>query len=268
MGGDHNHSSPVRVVVFTGGPVLRTSIKRFILLLEKHPGINVLAVFCESPGANTKQVLADLWRRRKWLAGPLYAMHLAGAARQYLFSPGAAFRMKRQMRTLNDRIQYIPDIHAPVVLETIRKLSPELGLIYGSPILKPEIFELPTCGTLGIHHGKLPAYRGKKTTFWAMYNNEPEAGVTIQKVNAGLDTGEIVREGTVSTAGRSLRAVWNALEELGYQLYIDAIIAMKEGTATFRKPQGSTGRLLRDPGMGHLLRFYWKRITRYLNGSP
>ena len=75
--------------------------------------------------------------------------------------------------------------------------------VCGAPILKPELFEIPAFGTLGIHHGRLPEYRGKKTTFWAIYNGDSTAGVTIQRINAGLDTGEIVCTGEVPTAGKT-----------------------------------------------------------------
>jgi methionyl-tRNA formyltransferase len=153
-------------------------------------------------------------------------------------------------------LHFVPDIHSQAVLEHVRQLKPELGLIYGSPILRPALFEIPACGTLGIHHGKLPQYRGKKTTFWAMYHGEPEAWATIQRVNAGLDTGEIVREGAVPTGGRSYRAVWRDLEALGLNLYIEAILAVKAGTATYRAQSGPKGKLYHDPTIGDLWRFW------------
>ena len=262
-----NPDSPIKVVVFTGGPTLRLSIQRFILKLEAHNEIDLKAVYCESPGDSFVAVAGDLWNRRKWLAVPLLGVNLAEAASRYFFRFRQTVRTKRMMSVIRDRIHFIPDIHAPAVLESLRELRPDLGLIYGSPILKPELFQIPASGTLGIHHGKLPGYRGKKTTFWAMYNGESEAGVTIQKVNAGLDTGEIVQEGAVSTLGRSLGAVRSALEELGYALYLKAILEIKEGTASYRRPEGRKGKLLRDPKPQHLVRFFLSRLVRSIKSS-
>ena len=259
---DSPASAPIRVVVFTGGPTLRVGIRHFIDRLEDHLQIELLAVFCQSRGHTVRAVTADLWRRRKWLALPLMLMNLAGTMMRYLRRPGVELSLKRQMKQLSDRIHFIPDIHADAVLEQVRQLNPDLGLIYGSPILKPKLFQIPARGTLGIHHGKLPMYRGKKTTFWAMYNGEPTVGVTIQKVNAGLDTGEVVKEGEVSTNARSLSAVWKALEQLGFDLYLQAILDVKEGTAVFRNPQGKKGRLYRDPKFNHILQFYWRQLSR------
>jgi methionyl-tRNA formyltransferase len=252
--------SPIRVVVFTGGPTLRPGIQRFIGQLEDHPQIDLLAVYCQSQGHTLRAVMADLWRRRKGLALPLMIMHVGQAAGRYLFHPGVERALKRRMDALSNRIHFVPDIHAMAVLEAVRRLAPDLGLIYGSPILKPALFQIPACGTLGIHHGKLPDYRGKKTTFWAMYNGESTAGVTIQKVNARLDAGEIVKEGAVPTAGRSLRAVWRALEQLGFTLYLQAILEIREGTATYRPPQGEKGKLYRDPKWKDILRFWSKQL--------
>jgi methionyl-tRNA formyltransferase len=141
-------------------------------------------------------------------------------------------------------------------------LSPDLGLIYGSPILKPELYEIPRLGTLGIHHGKVPEYRGNKTTFWAMYNGEPVAGVTIQKVNRGLDTGSVVKSGDVNTEGRTYQAVVHELERLGLDLYIQAILEVKHGTADYKPQNGAKGKLYRNPKPVDFLNFWGRQIRR------
>jgi methionyl-tRNA formyltransferase len=175
--------------------------------------------------------------------------------------PVAQVRLKRKLDQLAGCLHFVADIHSPSVLEHVRRLQPDLGLIYGSPILKPSLFEIPACGTLGIHHGKLPQYRGKKTTFWAMYNGEATAGVTIQRVNAGLDTGEIVKEGAVPIAGRSYRVVWRDLEALGLDLYLEAILVVKAGKVTYRPQSGPKGKLYRDPTIVDLWRFWMRRLS-------
>ncbi len=151
------------------------------------------------------------------------------------------------------------------MLEQVCALEPDLGLIYGSPILKPELFEIPRLGTLGIHHGKVPEYRGNKTTFWAMYNGEPVAGVTIQRVNKGLDTGSIVKTGEVKAYRRAYQVVFRELEVLGIELYIQAILEVKYGVADFKPQTGVKGKLYRNPKLGDFIRFWGKQIKRRLN---
>ena len=154
------------------------------------------------------------------------------------------------------------------MLRQVADLEPDLGLIYGSPLLKPELFEIPKLGTLGIHHGKVPEYRGNKTAFWMMYNGEPCVGVTIQKINKGLDTGQIVKTGEVKVFQRSYLTVVRELEALGLDLYIQAIRDVKNGTAEFKPQTGVKGRLYRNPKAVDFLRFWGRQIKRRMNGNP
>ena len=177
---------PIRVVMFGSGPELNRDAKQFVCRLEEHPEIEFLGAFCQAQSHSLWAVFIDLWKRRSWLAIPLFAISGINKAIGFLLHPREEIALQRSMEKISDRIHFVANIHAQKVLEQVRALNPDLGLIYGSPILKPELFEIPGLGTLGIHHGKVPEYRGNKTTFWAMYNGERVAGVTIQKVNKAL----------------------------------------------------------------------------------
>jgi folate-dependent phosphoribosylglycinamide formyltransferase PurN len=234
-------------VVFSGGPVLLPGVKQFICSLEDHAEIDFLACICQSEDQTIWAVIRDLWRRRGFLAIPLLGIRLANDFWRFLTQWRTGKSTASKLATVSDRIHYMPDIHAEQVLDLVRRLGPDLGLIYGSPILRPELFQIPRLGTLGIHHGKVPEYRGKKTTFWAVYNEEETAGVTIQKVNEGLDSGHIVKEGAVTIGNRPLRSIWSELEKLGLELYLQAILEVKSGAAIYRPQQGIRGKIYRDP---------------------
>jgi folate-dependent phosphoribosylglycinamide formyltransferase PurN len=255
---------PIRVVHFGIGPVLEYGVKKFLCRLEKHPDIELVGSFCQSDEQTFGAVFRDLWQRRRFLAIPLLLLEGFNLIARYLSHPRAEIELKRKIDQLSVRIHFVPDIHADEVLDRVRSLNPDLGLSYSSPILKPVIFEIPACGTLGIHHGKVPEYRGKKTMFWAMFNGEETAGVTIQKINPGLDTGEIVKEGEVSAGCRTQRAVWNELEALGLDLFIKAIIEVKEDTAVYRPQVGKKGKLYTDPKIGEILAFWLKQYKKRL----
>lgn len=258
---------PIRVVMFGGGPVLARDVKQFLVRLEAHPEIELLGAFCQSAGQSWAEVARDIWRRRRWLAIPLLTLQFVEGIGRFLRHPRAGGELNRGLAALADRIHYVPDIHAEAVLAQVRALAPDLGLIYGSPILKPALFEIPALGTLGIHHGQVPQYRGKKTTFWALYNGEPVAGVTIQKVNAGLDAGEIVNSGAVPTNRRSYGAIWHELEALGLDLYLQSILEVKAGTAVYRPQTGPEGKLYRDPRIGDYWRFWERQLRRRVRGE-
>ena len=255
-------SGPIRVVMFGSGPELNPDAKEFLCRLEEHPEIELLGAFCQAGSRSLHAVFADLWKRRGLLAFPLFAIRLLDQAGRFLLHPRQEVALRKRLEKISGRIHFIPDIHAPQVLEQVQALHADLGLIYGSPILKPALFEIPRLGTLGIHHGKVPEYRGNKTTFWAMYNGDPVVGVTIQKVNKGLDTGSIVKTGAVDAYRRGYPSVVHDLEALGLDLYIQAIEDVKHGVAEFKPQTGVKGKLYRNPKPGDFIKFWirqWKR---------
>jgi folate-dependent phosphoribosylglycinamide formyltransferase PurN len=247
--------------MFGGGPELTHDAREFLYRLEMHPDILLAGAICQAEELTWGAIFRDLWERRGWLAFPLFAARIITGVAEFLSNPKKEKELNRKLDQISSKIHKVKDIHAQEVKDFVRTLEPDLGLIYGSPILKPELFEIPCFGTLGIHHGKVPAYRGNKTTFWAMYNGEPAAGVTIQKINAGLDTGSIVKEGEVAIGNRSYRTVWKKLEALGLDLYIQAILEVKNGTATYRPQTGKKGKLYRNPKLKNFVAF-WIRRTR------
>jgi len=253
---------PICVVMFGSGPKLNEDAKKFVCRLEEHPEIKFLGAFCQAQSQSLRAAFMDLWKRRGWLAFPLFAISIISKVMHYLLHPREQIALQKSVEKISDRILFVTNIHAQDVLEQVSALKPDLGLIYGSPILKPELFEIPRLGTLGIHHGKVPEYRGNKTTFWAMYNGERVAGVTIQKVNQGLDTGSIVKTGEVSTQGRTYQAVVRELETLGLDLYIQAILDIKHGTAGYKPQNGAKGELYRNPKPGDFLKFCGRQLRR------
>jgi len=252
-------AEPIRVVVFGGGPGLERGMKLFLFRLATHPEIELVGCFCQSVGESIRSIVKDLWQRRGLLAFPVLILKFWRMMNRFILRPGFEIELNRLLAGISHQIHFVHDIHAMPVIQQIRLLEPELGLIYGSPILRPELFQIPRLGTLGIHHGKLPDYRGKKTTFWAMFDGAETAGVTIQRINKGLDTGDIVKQAEIPIRGRSFQAVWLDIEELGLDLYIQAILEVKNGIASYQRPAGKKGKLYRDPTVSDLLKFWWRR---------
>ena len=52
------------------------------------------------------------------------------------------------------------DIHSEQALDFVRRLNADLGLVFGTRILKPALFEIPKQGSINIHKRKVPDYRG------------------------------------------------------------------------------------------------------------
>lgn len=65
-------------------------------------------------------------------------------------------------------------------------------------LIPPGVYEKAQIGTFVFHDSLLPKYRGFSPTVWAIINGEEYTGVTIFKIAAGVDTGDIVDQQTVS----------------------------------------------------------------------
>ena len=89
-------------------------------------------------------------------------------------------------------VYFVKDFGSEESIEKVRSLKPDLLVfIGGREILKPQLLEIPTTGTLGGHFGKLPEMRGMNVTEWALfYSKNPS--VSIQFIDVGIDTGDIV----------------------------------------------------------------------------
>ena len=75
----------------------------------------------------------------------------------------------------------------------LRERAPDVSLViaYGR-ILPPEVLQTPRAGCLNLHASLLPKYRGAAPINWAIVRGERETGITLMKMDAGLDTGPVL----------------------------------------------------------------------------
>ncbi len=95
------------------------------------------------------------------------------------------------------------EVHAPedpngsAFETTIRDFRPDLMILGGyGKILRENILGIPRLLTVNLHGGRLPAYRGSSPLNWALLNGEREFTLSVIRVDAGVDTGEILLEKT------------------------------------------------------------------------
>jgi folate-dependent phosphoribosylglycinamide formyltransferase PurN len=248
---------PVRVVLFSD-PFLAASADELVSRLTAHHSIDLLAVLGQGAQGGARGWALDLWSRRGALGLVIAVVAAARAGARAVFRPKRHRRRREALAVL----QLVPDLHARGVIERVRRMSPDLGLSYGGPILKPELFQIPRLGTLGIHHGRLPEYRGKKTTFWEIYNGEREAGVTIQRINAGIDTGEVIARASIPVGRKSYPRVWREVQAAGVDLYTDTILAVAAGDVRSIEPTQEPGKLYKDPSLRQLMALWLQRRSR------
>ncbi|HUU27810.1 MAG TPA: methionyl-tRNA formyltransferase, partial [archaeon] len=89
------------------------------------------------------------------------------------------------------------DPNAPEVERALKARTPDLFILGGyGKILKQNIIEIPKLMTINLHAGKLSKYRGSSPLNWALINGEPSFTLSVIKVDAGVDTGDILAERT------------------------------------------------------------------------
>jgi peptidoglycan/xylan/chitin deacetylase (PgdA/CDA1 family)/folate-dependent phosphoribosylglycinamide formyltransferase PurN len=87
------------------------------------------------------------------------------------------------------------DIHNEASLEFLKALKPDLGVIYGTRILKPHLFSAPRLGSINIHKHKVPEYRGTGAPgLWELRDDKTEQTVTIHRVTKNVDAGAVLCE--------------------------------------------------------------------------
>lgn len=130
----------------------------------------------------------------------------------------------------------------PEFLEALRAWQPELIAVaaYGQ-ILPVAILDLPRLGCLNVHTSLLPKYRGAAPIQAALLNGDAETGVTIMKMDAGLDTGAILTQTTTRIeASDNAQTLHDRLAQLGAELLVTTIRDYASGKVQ-PQPQPTTG---------------------------
>ena len=84
-------------------------------------------------------------------------------------------------------------LHSNFVLNTIKNTKPKVGFIFGAPLLKKSLFEIPEYGCVNIHTGLVDHYRGVDSSLWAMYDNRPDLiGSTLHYIDSSIDGGDVI----------------------------------------------------------------------------
>jgi len=84
-------------------------------------------------------------------------------------------------------------IRRPESVEQLKQLHPEAMVIVGyGQIIPQSIIDIPPRGIINVHASLLPKYRGAAPIQWAIANGETRTGVTTMRIDAGLDTGDML----------------------------------------------------------------------------
>ena len=122
-------------------------------------------------------------------------------------------------------------------LDTLKELDPELIVVvaYGK-ILPSYVLDYPKYGCINNHASILPKYRGAAPIQRAIMDGDLETGVSVMKMDVGLDTGDVILVKKVSILENdNFESVHDKLAIAGSEALLEAVLQIKSGTATYTK---------------------------------
>ena len=127
------------------------------------------------------------------------------------------------------------DVKDSTFIKILGSFKPDLIVLvaYGK-IIPKEILSIPEYGCINVHASLLPKYRGAAPIQWALMNGEKETGVTIFKLDEGLDTGAILLQEKIKIEDSDNAATLSEkLFRLGGELLLKAIKLIEDGKALY-----------------------------------
>lgn len=127
---------------------------------------------------------------------------------------------------------------------------------FGFGIVRGAVLDAPRFGVLSYHHGDVRRYRGRPAVFWEFMNDEPQVGVTLQRLTDDLDGGGIVALRTF------VRREHDTYADIFTRVYEGSTDLLAEATESIRRwefdPElpDELGELYTMPG--------WRTTTRFL----
>lgn len=238
-------ASPFKVVVLTCGEL----------------GFQTAAALAELSHIDVTAILTSPYPRGS------FRSRLRRARRRHGIAGAAALAVRKLARLTRwlPREEALPDAPAPHLhfasfhsaecLAALRRLDPDLGVIDGTYILRESVFGLPRYGSINLHCGKVPEYRGSPPVFWELYDGIDSVGITIHQVTAGLDEGPVLSEEAfplnTRPAGDPVKFAhrfWqDVLRPNGVRMLTEAVAAIGDGTATPRPQSRTEAKTRRTP---------------------
>ena len=122
----------------------------------------------------------------------------------------------------------------PAAAAWVRDLKPDLlVLAFVTRFVPKEMIDAATHGGINYHPSLLPKYRGGSAINWAVISGETETGVTIHRIDEGVDTGPIILQEKVEIAPEdTVKSLYfEKLYPLGIKLVAEAVRLLREGKA-------------------------------------
>jgi len=124
-------------------------------------------------------------------------------------------------------------------------IRPDAIIVVGYGRIIPQwMLDLPPLGNINLHASLLPKYRGAAPIQWAIANGETVTGVTTMRIDAGLDTGDILEQEELAIApDDTAETLAPRLASIGSDLTVETLHRLQAGTAQPRPQENSQASL-------------------------
>jgi methionyl-tRNA formyltransferase len=149
-----------------------------------------------------------------------------GRGMELAASPVKQCALERNLTiTQPDKIKYNPDFQ-----DQLTALQPDAIIVVGYGRIIPQwMIDLPRLGNLNLHASLLPKYRGAAPIQWAIAEGETVTGVTIMRIDPGLDTGDILTQRELPVAeDDTAETLAPNLATIGADLMVETLAALAE----------------------------------------
>src|SRR3984885_14587505 len=126
---------------------------------------------------------------------------------------------------------------APEARELLQPFEPECFVIiaYGQ-IIPAGLLPLSRCGWINLHASLLPKYRGAAPINWAIANGETRTGLTTMRIDAGMDTGDMLLQEEMEILPQDTAPQLAArMSEAGAPLMMETLRGLSDGSVTTKK---------------------------------
>ena len=137
---------------------------------------------------------------------------------------------------------YQPEkVRAKEFVQTVREMAPEIIVVAAfGQIIPQRMLDIPPRGCINVHGSLLPRWRGAAPMQYSLMAGDAETGVTTMMMDAGLDTGDILQQASLSLdTVEDLGDLETKLAEIGAGLLLQTLEALEIGTCP-RVPQDAS----------------------------